>query len=905
MVNVMPILMLGLVLVGLFDILSNYETNRCEMTWMYEYPEYLPVPLSENVTRSFPRYGLYLYGEGAYARQSKNFKLTGVPVLFIPGNAGSHKQVRSLGSVALKKAQHLRTPFHFNYFSVDLNEELTGMFGAILSEQTEFVHRCILKVLTMYKKVDSPPKSVILVGHSVGGIVARALFTLPDFDPSMVNTIITQATPHQSPVINADQYMADFYNTVNQFWQDGMGSGRLSHVTIASTGGAHRDYLVRAGLTSLKGIVPESNAVSAVTSAIPKVWLSTDHLAIVWCKQLVLATKRSLFDIIDPKTRQVTTDVKHRMQVFRHHFLHHPGSKSFSLTSVQSAIPPGDKWVEVTDEVWEFSETRTEDVTNYMFPIDKELGGRDTFVATTNIVEDSWVYLCQEEGGKRCKEGLDMSSRGQLSPPLYSGHKVVHLHLDSYRSFSHVVVSVPKSSKPVTVQTQFYNGTEKSQELQVPNVMSFAIRSVVEVEVPNNTVFYNISLIGLQEVYHAFTANLVSDCEDNDMTKMHMHIPWFKEDVYSVSQGSGSGKLSLRLQSGKLVDENTNAELRLYLNPKCNYKVQVWVNFAEVLGQLIRFHGIVIPALAVTNILMVLSYQVRTLGRGQPCPSFSEAQTAFCQPYRVAPLVNLFSLLLSYQGARLMYLSLGIPLPDSEVIKAQGSWFRLLPILFYLFASAICRMVSAALFGGVTMIGHCMVWFGKKTADPEEMARKAPHPAALFVISGAFLAVASQFSGALAFALVLALYFGKTCRLYANTITLRNCLNLQNDKKKPGPLADAEDTFHLQYTILYLIWFMSMLYMPSVVFWGKNLNFEYRLPADPALYTAAAMSACFAFLYPLQGCYLRKKRSVVWLSWLVYVSAILACMYSMVALYRTPYFILLAFVVVAFCQRMA
>ncbi|XP_078684049.1 GPI inositol-deacylase-like [Branchiostoma floridae x Branchiostoma belcheri] len=904
MASVRPVLMLGLVLVGLFDMLSNYEDNRCEMTYMFEYPEYLPVPLSENVTKSFPRYHLFLYGEGAYARQSKNFKLTGVPVLFIPGNAGSYKQVRSLGSVALKKAQHLRTPFHFNYFSVDLNEELTGMFGAILSEQTEFVHRCVLKILTMYRKAETPPKSVVLVGHSVGGIIARALFTLPDFDPSMVNTIITQATPHQSPVINADQYMADFYRTVNQYWQDGMSSGRLSHVTIASTGGAHRDYLVQSGLTSLKRIVPESNAVSAVTSAIPKVWLSTDHLAIVWCKQLVLATKRALFDIIDPTTRQVTTDVKRRMQVFRHHFLHHPGSKSFSLTSVQSVAPPGDKWVEITDEVWEFSETANKDRTNYMFPIDIE-SGRDTFVAMTNIVEDSWVYLCQEEGGRRCKEGLDMSSRSQLSPPLYSGHKVVHLHLASYRSFSHVVVSIPKSSKPVKVQTQFYNSSEKAEDLQVPHVMSFTIQRVVEIKVPNNTMFYNISVVGLQEVYQAFTASLISDCEDssdNDWTKMHLHIPWFKEDVYGVSQGSR--KLSLRLQSGKLVDETTNAELWLYLNPRCSYKVQVWVNLVEVLGQLMRFHGVVLPALAVTNILMVLSYQIRTIGRGQPCPSFSEAQAAFCQPYRCAPLVNLFSLLISYQGARLMYLSLNIPLPDSEVMKAQGTWFNAMPIQFFFFANAICAMVSTALFGGVTMIGYCMVWFGKKPTDPEEMTRKAPHPAALFVISGAFLAVASQFSGALAFALVLALYFGKTCRLYANTITLRNCLNLENDKKKPGPLVDAEDTFHLQYTILYLIWFMSMLYVPSVVFWGKNFNFEYRLPADPALYTAAAMSACFAFLYPLQGCYLRKKRSVVWLSWLVYVSAVFTCMYCMVALYRAPYFILAAFLLVAFCQRM-
>lgn len=32
-----------------------------------------------------------------------------------------------------------------------------------------------------------------------GGMIARALFTLPDFDPQTVNTIFMQATPNQAP----------------------------------------------------------------------------------------------------------------------------------------------------------------------------------------------------------------------------------------------------------------------------------------------------------------------------------------------------------------------------------------------------------------------------------------------------------------------------------------------------------------------------------------------------------------------------------------------------------------------------------------------------------------------------------------------------------------------------------
>jgi glycosylphosphatidylinositol deacylase len=63
----------------------------CIMTYMY--PTYIPVPLPSNATAS--KYSLYLYHEGwkKIDYQLHLVKLSGVPVLFIPGNGGSYKQV--------------------------------------------------------------------------------------------------------------------------------------------------------------------------------------------------------------------------------------------------------------------------------------------------------------------------------------------------------------------------------------------------------------------------------------------------------------------------------------------------------------------------------------------------------------------------------------------------------------------------------------------------------------------------------------------------------------------------------------------------------------------------------------------------------------------------------------------
>lgn len=73
---------------------------RCKMTWMYEYPEYLKVKLPSSVQKKFPKYGLFIYGEGSYANylmsMKGNYKLDGIPVVFVHGNAGRYKQVGSI-----------------------------------------------------------------------------------------------------------------------------------------------------------------------------------------------------------------------------------------------------------------------------------------------------------------------------------------------------------------------------------------------------------------------------------------------------------------------------------------------------------------------------------------------------------------------------------------------------------------------------------------------------------------------------------------------------------------------------------------------------------------------------------------------------------------------------------------
>ena len=194
------------------------------MTYMYEDPKYINIQLPEEVNKTYPKYRLLVYGEGEgkNIEKLKAEKFDGIPVLYIPGNSGSHKQVRSLASVALRKAiEDSEYKIHFDYFTVDFDEEYSALYGGVLQNQVEFVSHSIQKILQLYKgrKGGQAPTSVVLVGHSLGGLIAKAVLAEPSFPASLVQVILTMATPH-TPVVLMDRQTHLFYSKIDSFWAE-------------------------------------------------------------------------------------------------------------------------------------------------------------------------------------------------------------------------------------------------------------------------------------------------------------------------------------------------------------------------------------------------------------------------------------------------------------------------------------------------------------------------------------------------------------------------------------------------------------------------------------------------------------------------------------------------------------
>lgn len=196
-------------------------------------------PWYEVVLRDDP-YGLIRYREKKFASC----------VLFIPGHGGSFTQVRSLGSEVL-----------LDVYAVDIAGDLGAFNGRLLERQLRFVNKCIT-----WLKYDK----VLVVGHSIGGVVARR---------ARAHGVVTLAAPLTHPFA-ADPRLVAFYKP-----------GR-----VVSISGGPRDWHVPDWLAKV-----EKHA-STRDIGVP----STDHQCALWCNQLVVKLARALEDASrsnDPQLR--------------------------------------------------------------------------------------------------------------------------------------------------------------------------------------------------------------------------------------------------------------------------------------------------------------------------------------------------------------------------------------------------------------------------------------------------------------------------------------------------------------------------------------------------------------------------------------------------------------------------
>ncbi|KAJ6228841.1 negative regulator of vesicle formation-related [Anaeramoeba flamelloides] len=287
------------------------------------------------------RYELYLYREGPSYTFHSN-KSMGVPVLYVHGNAGHYRQVRSIGSgsarifstvplgpmiddqlgpinYSIPKTWSNDIKKELNYFVLDLKEELTGISSLLLKKQSEYLIKCTKHILSMYsfiKDENLRPKRVLIVGHSMGGIVSRlARVESLESENDLIGPIITFSTPHLKPPFPLDYSIQKLYNELEDKER------QLGEPNIISIVSGVRDELISPDLSYYYD-TPSLNLTlikSFFSAGVANSWTRPDHLTVTWCRQLLHQVNSVIYDSINPNTNQISENIEILNQVaFKH-----------------------------------------------------------------------------------------------------------------------------------------------------------------------------------------------------------------------------------------------------------------------------------------------------------------------------------------------------------------------------------------------------------------------------------------------------------------------------------------------------------------------------------------------------------------------------------------------------------
>ncbi|KAI0701177.1 PGAP1-like protein-domain-containing protein [Cytidiella melzeri] len=273
------------------DTVQTISPQGCRMSWMS--PSYV---LQTGFDRSWSplagRYSLWLYREVGWEGNEPD----GVPVVFIPGNAGSSHQVRSIASSAARQFYHQpydispefrgRHLKHLDFYAVEFNEDLSAFHGTTLDLQTSYTSRAVDYILSRYPA----GTTVIIMGHSMGGIVATSLLPHPN-----ISAIITMSTPHSLPPARFDRHIERIYARNRRTL--------ISNPTpILSLCGGATDLMI----PSESCVLPPLNVNedggepfrrTVFTSSLEAAWTGVDHRGMVWCHQVRWRVARAALEI--------------------------------------------------------------------------------------------------------------------------------------------------------------------------------------------------------------------------------------------------------------------------------------------------------------------------------------------------------------------------------------------------------------------------------------------------------------------------------------------------------------------------------------------------------------------------------------------------------------------------------
>eukprot|EP01084_Bolivina_argentea_P223222 377722_1 len=338
-------LVVSTLLFGLTIIVSlkatYYETSRwCSMSWSR--PQYNKITEFENLKSSeldavYPKsYAMYHHYQATHKfiptdtqRVDRSLPTNtdiDTIVIFIPGQSGSYLQIRSFASRILHQKYLLLPRNKINmhkdilFLTFNFGEEWSSLSPSIISRQTAFVYTMLTEYLCFNNNLKICDKNdkhinIILIGHSMGGIVTASLVNILSKKPikskkitpidrynnnilSQIKGVILISTPINKPLFIFENRFKKYYAFHKKKFIQIL---KEYNILALSLSGGLEDFLIESHLSQLN---VTNNIDFIITDTCPSIMNTMDHQATVWCHATIETISRYIISILFKESKR-------------------------------------------------------------------------------------------------------------------------------------------------------------------------------------------------------------------------------------------------------------------------------------------------------------------------------------------------------------------------------------------------------------------------------------------------------------------------------------------------------------------------------------------------------------------------------------------------------------------------
>lgn len=451
---------------------------------------------------------------------------------------------------------------------------------------------------------------------------------------------------------------------------------------------------------------------------------------------------------------------------------------------------------------------------------------------------------------------------------------------------SHVLIFIPKGAKDVTIEFDVYDVKERNVVIEnLPRWITFWKSYPVIEETKSSAIFYNISLMGLEQAWQAYDLIWTPKGQCKGHSVVRMNTPWSNNDVFHFLSNVNQTSVVAKLQTMKKQDNDnvTNPGVITNLDPSCQYKVEVRASMEKIWGQIARFYWPLMLPFAVSVVLLTFAQQLK-LFDGIEFPDF-----VLIIRSSVTPMLAVLPSKIIGAVCGISFLAAKIPKTDYVRLAEQNIDFGIQPVLLYFAAIGIITLIAILLRAIATFIGQILAtdYFAGFIAR-QDNENQSGFPAKMLFVSSFLIVLAASTCGTIALIVETLTHFIHTIVSYSKWCQSKNNLKYASKFK-----------FNLSLTMLWGL--TSALNLPSLLAWIRHLSTSSpNLVPDPSLLIAFVFSASFPVLWKSP-----QNTSKTWnktFGNVIQLLCILTLLFGCVSVYRVNYFLIATVIILCIHQ---